>query len=83
MNSSYKHVVTAAAMTLAAVSIAAAQPTAPLVPALTPEQIKHSQELAAKYDQSAAREKVRLETFKNRPLGVVLRGACPFPAHAG
>lgn len=44
-----------------------------LAPALTPEQIKASEALAAKYDQSAAREKVRLATFKNRPLGAVIQ----------
>jgi hypothetical protein len=59
--------------TLLLASAAAAQPTEPLVPALTPEQIKHSQELAAKYDQTAALEKVRLETFRNRPLGAVIQ----------
>jgi hypothetical protein len=41
--------------------------------ALTPEQIKTSEALAARYDQSAAREKVRLATFKNRPLGAVIQ----------
>ena len=64
---------TGLAATLFVVSAVAAQPAGPLVPALTPEQIKLSQELAAKYDQNAAREKVRLETFKNRPLGAVLQ----------
>jgi hypothetical protein len=54
---------------------AAAQPAGPLVPALTPAQIKASEELAAKYDQSAAREKVRLETFKGRPLASVIQKA--------
>ena len=54
---------------------AAAQPAGPLVPAITPEQIKASEALAATYDQSAAREKVRLETFKNRPLASVIQKA--------
>jgi DinB superfamily len=54
---------------------AAAQPAGPLVPAITPEQIKASETLAATYDQSAAREKVRLETFKNRPLASVIQKA--------
>jgi len=54
---------------------AAAQPSAPLVPALTAEQIKNSEALAAKYDQSAAREKVRLETFRGRPLASVIQKA--------
>jgi hypothetical protein len=57
------------------VSEAAAQPAGPLVPALTPEQVKASEALAAKYDQSAAREKMRLETFKNRPLASVIQKA--------
>jgi hypothetical protein len=57
------------------VSEAAAQPAGPLVPALTPEQVKASEALAATHDQSAAREKVRLETFKNRPLASVIQKA--------
>ncbi len=39
-----------------------------LSPALTPEQIKASEELAAKFDESAAKEQARLAQFKNRPL---------------
>jgi hypothetical protein len=54
---------------------AAGQPAGPLVPALTPDQVKASEALAAKYDQSAAREKARLETFRNRPLGSVIQKA--------
>ncbi len=42
-------------------------------PGITPEQAKASQVLAAKYDQSQAREKVRLATFRNRPLGAVIQ----------
>ena len=57
------------------VSEAAAQPAGPLVPALTPEQVKASEALAATHDQSAPREKVRLETFKNRPLASVIQKA--------
>jgi hypothetical protein len=57
------------------VSEVAAQPAGPLVPALTPEQVKASEALAASYDQSAAREKVRLETYKNRPLASVIQKA--------
>ena len=57
------------------VSDAAAQPAGPLVPALTPEQVKASEALAATHDRSAAREKVRLETFKNRPLASVIQKA--------
>lgn len=54
---------------------AAAQSPAPLVPAITAEQIKASEAMAATYDQSAAREKVRLETFRNRPLASVIQKA--------
>lgn len=50
-----------------------AQGTDPLAPALTAEQIKASEALAPKFDQSAAREKARLETFANRPLGAVIQ----------
>ena len=52
---------------------AVAQGTDPLAPALTAEQIKASEALAPKFDQSAAREKARLETFANRPLGGVIQ----------
>jgi hypothetical protein len=47
----------------------AAQTKGPAAPSLTPEQIAHSEALAAKFDESAAKEKRRLETFANRPLG--------------
>ena len=57
------------------VTAAAAQPAGPLVPALTPDQVKASEALAATHDRSAAREKVRLETFKNRPLASVIQKA--------
>jgi DinB superfamily len=57
------------------VSAAGAQPTGPLVPALTPDQIKASEAMAARFDQSVAREKVRLETFKGRPLASVIQKA--------
>ena len=50
-----------------------AQGTDPVAPALTAEQIKASEALAPKFDQSAAREKARLETFANRPLGAVIQ----------
>ena len=52
---------------------ALAQGTDPLAPALTAEQIKASEALAPKFDQSAAREKARLDTFANRPLGGVIQ----------
>jgi hypothetical protein len=47
--------------------------TQTMAPALTPEQVKTSEALAAKYDQSAAREKTRLATFRNRPLAAVIQ----------
>ena len=52
---------------------AAPQVTGPVAPALTPEQIKSSESLAPKFDESAAREKARLETFINRPLGAIIQ----------
>ncbi|MFM8533449.1 MAG: DinB family protein [Acidimicrobiia bacterium] len=66
----------AAALSFAFVTgSAVAQPSGPLVPALTPEQVKASEAMAAKFDQSAAREKLRLETFKGRPLASVIQKA--------
>lgn len=64
-----------AAACLVLVSEAAGQPAGPLVPALTPDQVKASEALAATHDRSAVREKVRLETFKNRPLASVIQKA--------
>jgi hypothetical protein len=52
---------------------AVAQVMGPVAPALTPEQIKASESLAPKFDESAAREKTRLETFENRPLGAIIQ----------
>ena len=52
---------------------AVAQAIDPVAPALTAEQIRASEALAPKFDQSAAREKARLETFANRPLGGVIQ----------
>ena len=46
-----------------------AQMKGPMAPALTPEQIKMSEAAALTFDESAAREKTRLEIFANRPLG--------------
>jgi hypothetical protein len=48
-----------------------AQPTAPLVAALTPEQIQSSQAVAAKFDRLAAMNQARAATFKDRPLGAL------------
>jgi hypothetical protein len=50
-----------------------AQVTGPVAPALTAEQIKSSESLAPRVDDSAAREKARLETFANRPLGAIIQ----------
>ena len=52
---------------------AVGQVTAPVAPALTPEQIRASESLAPKFDESAAREKARLETFADRPLGGIIQ----------
>jgi hypothetical protein len=52
---------------------AVAQVMGPVAPALTTEQIKSSESLAATFDESAAREKARLETFANRPLGAIIQ----------
>ncbi len=57
---------------LVAVSVSA-QVKDPVAPALTAEQIAASEALAPKFDESAAREKARLETFANRPLGGVIQ----------
>src|SRR5688572_27863296 len=51
----------------------AAQISGPVAPALTPEQIQSSESLAPTFDESAAREKARLETFANRPLGAIIQ----------
>jgi len=47
----------------------------PVSPALTPAQIQESEALAAKLDQSAAKERRRLDMFKARPLGAVIQRA--------
>jgi hypothetical protein len=52
---------------------ALAQMMGPVAPALTTEQIKASESLAPKFDQSAARETMRLETFADRPLGAIIQ----------
>ena len=58
--------------TFAALS-AVAQVKGPVAPAVTAEQIKTSESLTPKFDESAAREKARLATFANRPLGGVIQ----------
>ena len=50
-----------------------AQIAGPVAPALTAEQIATSEAMAPKFDQSAAREKARLDTFADRPLGGVIQ----------
>ena len=50
-----------------------AQVTGPVAPALTPEQIKASEAVAPSFDESAAKEQVRLKTFANRPLGGIIQ----------
>jgi hypothetical protein len=58
---------------LAVVSVltapAIAQVSGPMAPGLTGEQIRSSESMAPKFDESAAREQTRLKTFANRPLG--------------
>lgn len=60
------------ALCLCASAEAWGQPPAPS-PALTPAQITASESLAAQFDQSAAKERRRLEVFKGRPLGAVIQ----------
>jgi len=50
-----------------------AQGTTAVAPALTPDQIKLSESLAPKFDESAAKEQARLKTFASRPLGGVIQ----------
>ena len=52
---------------------ATAQVAGPVAPALTPEQIRASESLAPKFDESAARENARLQTFATRPLGAIVQ----------
>lgn len=58
-----------------AVLLAMAAPAAAQIPApaLTPAQIQASEAMAAKLDQSAAKEQARLANFKGRPLGAVIQ----------
>jgi hypothetical protein len=52
---------------------AAAQPSGPVVPALTSQQIEASQALAPRYDRAAAMNQAREQTFRGRPLGAVVQ----------
>jgi uncharacterized damage-inducible protein DinB len=54
-------------------SPAMAQVKGPVAPALTPEQIALSKSMALKFDEGAAKEQRRLETFANRPLGAIIQ----------
>jgi hypothetical protein len=66
----------ALALALATVLLAAsasAQVKGPVAPALTPEQIALSESMAPKFDESAARERRRLEMFADRPLGGIIQ----------
>ena len=68
------------ALSIAAASIAVEMVRAPiawaqaspapatLAPGLTTEQVKASEELAARYDEATAKEQARLAAFRNRPL---------------
>lgn len=57
-----------------AIAVSSARAQLP-VPSLTPAQIKESEALAATFDQSAGKEKRRLEVFNRRPLGAVIQRA--------
>jgi hypothetical protein len=50
-----------------------AQVKGPMSAAITPEQAAQSEALAAKYDESAAKEQRRLEIFVDRPLGAIIQ----------
>jgi hypothetical protein len=52
---------------------ASAQVSGVVAPALTDEQIKASESLASKVDESAERERARLKMFENRPLGGIIQ----------
>jgi hypothetical protein len=45
----------------------------PVAPPITPGQIAQSESIAAKVDESAARERRRLEVFATRPLGGLIQ----------
>ena len=62
-----------ASVLAAFVWLASAQPAGPLVPGLTPDQIRASQALAPKFDRSAEMEQARQATFKDRPLGAIVQ----------
>ena len=45
----------------------------PVAPALTPDQIALSKSTAARLDEAAAKERRRLDTFKDRPLAAIIQ----------
>jgi hypothetical protein len=61
------------AVVIVACAAAADAQTAVPAPALTAVQIRTSEEMAARFDRSEAKEKARLEHFRNRPLGAVIQ----------
>lgn len=65
--------VIAVTLILTSTQFVGAQSQGVVAPALTPEQIKLSESLAPKFDESAAKEQARLATFANRPLGGVIQ----------
>lgn len=66
-------IIAAVVVALSVATPAAGQIKGPVAPALTPEQNERSKSQAAGFDEAAAKEKHRLETFKNRPLGAVIQ----------
>jgi hypothetical protein len=62
-----------ALLILLAAAPALAQVKGPVAPMMTPEQIAASESLATKFDESAAKEKRRLEIFVDRPLGGIIQ----------
>lgn len=67
------HLAAAALATVAVVTPSLAQTKPPASPALTPAQMEASRKMAASLDEAAAKEKHRLEMFKDRPLGAVIQ----------
>ena len=68
-----KHISRLAVVAMSMTASAHAQLKGPAAPALTAEQMTLSESLAPKFDESAAREKARLATFANRPLGAAIQ----------
>jgi hypothetical protein len=66
------HILLAALLLSGGASVAAQTSGAP-APALTAEQIRLSESLAPKFDESGPREQARLKTFADRPLGGIIQ----------